>query len=135
MSNRQAREARPVRNLANFGILALEFTTEEWIAPPGPADQPAAQRGHGQAGHRPPQECVVDSTDLGIGKQVRGEAGPLVWLRTNSQRKRACHKPLATATGVVPNSHGECGVNHPGIDGGSVLSGGGRDGPIFKAPS
>jgi hypothetical protein len=33
MSNRQAREARPVKTLANFGILALEFTTEEWIAP------------------------------------------------------------------------------------------------------
>jgi hypothetical protein len=26
-------------------------------------------------------------------------------------------------------------VNHPGSDGGSVLSGGWRDGPIFKAPS
>jgi aconitate hydratase len=98
------------QNLANFGILALEFTTEGVDrAPPGPADQPAEQRGHGQAGHRPPQECVVDSADVGIGEQVKGEAGPVVWLRTNSQRRCACHKPLATATGVVPNSHGECG--------------------------
>jgi hypothetical protein len=26
-------------------------------------------------------------------------------------------------------------VNHPGSDGGSVLSGGWRDGPVFEAPS
>jgi hypothetical protein len=59
---------------------------------------PRAKTGcvRGQAG--PPQECVVDSTDLGSASRSKGEAGPVVWLRTTSQPRCACQKPLATAT-------------------------------------
>jgi hypothetical protein len=33
----------------------------------------------------------------------------LVWSEPNSQPMCACQNPLATAAGVVPNTHGECG--------------------------
>ena len=39
------------------------------------------------------------------GTKRRSLVSPL----TNSQPKCACTKPLTTATGEVPNSHGECG--------------------------
>jgi transposase len=52
--------------------------------------------------------------------------------------------PKVTEYQLVSRRCGGCGhlnnptatdVNHPGSDGGSVLSGGWRDGPVFEAPS
>ncbi len=114
MSNRQAREARTVRNLANFGVLALEFTTEEWIAShQGQLINLASSAGTARQSRRPPQECVVDSADVGIGEQVEGEASPVVWLPTNSQRRCAGPKPLATATGLLRRQVNRPRVNWP----------------------
>jgi hypothetical protein len=81
-------------------------------APPGPADQPAEQRGHGYASHHSPKECGVDLAMSGsASRSGEKQARLLSWLWTNSQR-RCCHKPFATATGVVPNRRGECGSGH-----------------------
>ena len=71
---------------------------------------PPSTAGCGQAQRGPAGELAVDPDDVAVGQQVRGETRGVGLLAAGaSSPKWECQKPRATAAGLVPNSHGECG--------------------------
>jgi transposase, IS30 family len=82
------------------------------------------QRGSNENTNGLLRQYFPKDTDLGVYREAELDA-VATELNDRPRKRLGYAKPIELITDL----------NHPGSDGGSVLSGGWRDGPIFKAPS